>query len=99
MKTYKEIREDLKNIRYYFSRKDAMSERAVILGECNILKTIAMYNEVVCQAPPKLYDLYYFIYVENNTHESAADKIGVGREYITRLHAKLLRFIQNHLVA
>ena len=43
--------------------------------------------------------LYDFMYVENNTQESAADKYGYAREHITRLNRQLLVFIQNHLTA
>lgn len=63
------------------------------------VKTAEEYNEVVCQAPPKLYELYYCMYVENNTQESAADKYGYAREHITRLNRQLLVFIQSHLTA
>lgn len=97
MKTFTAIREDLRNIRYYYSRRDEMAQKAKILGECTVSKTAEEYNEVVCQAPPKLYELYYCMYVENNTQESAADKYGYAREHITRLNRQLLVFIQNHL--
>lgn len=99
MKSFEAIREDLRNIRYYYSRKDQMSESAKIVGTCNILKTVEAYNEIVCQAPPKLYELYFCIYVENKTQETAAEEFGYAREHITRLNKQLLRFIQNHLVA
>lgn len=59
MKTFTAIREDLKNIRYYYARRDEMAQKAKILGECTVSKTAEEYNEVVCQAPPKLYELYY----------------------------------------
>lgn len=97
--TFTAIREDLKNIRYYYARRDEMAQKAKILGECTVSKTAEEYNEVVCQAPPKLYELYYCMYVENNTQESAADKYGYAREHITRLNRQLLIFIQNHLTA
>lgn len=99
MKTFNAIRDDLRNIRYYYSHKDEMSQTAKIVGECNILKTVEAYNGIACQAPPKLYDLYYFMYVENNTQEAAAEKYGYAREHVTRLNKQLLRFIQNHLIA
>ena len=99
MKTFTAIREDLKNIRYYYARRDEMAQKAKILGECTVSKTAEEYNEVVRQAPPKLYELYYCMYVENNTQESAADKYGHAREHITRLNRQLLVFLQTHLTA
>lgn len=62
MKTFTAIREDLRNIRYYYSRRDEMTQTAKIVGECKVLKTVEEYNEIVCQAPPKLYELYSFLF-------------------------------------
>lgn len=99
MKTFSIIREDLKNIRYYYSRQKQMSSSAKIIGESTILKTIETYNAAICQAPPKLYELYVCMYVENKTQEAAAEEFGYAREHITRLNKQLLRFLQNHLQA
>lgn len=99
MKTFNIIREDLRNIRYYYSRKDQLNKSAEIIGECKIHSLVDEYNNAICQAPPKLYDLYVCIYVENNTQESAAKQFGYAREHITRLNKQLLRFLQNHLAA
>ena len=97
MKTFSMIREDLKNIRYYYSRQKEMTNSARIVGESTILKTIEAYNAAICQASPKLYELYVCMYVENKTHEAAAEEFGYAREHITRLNKQLLRFLQNHL--
>lgn len=92
MKTFSMIREDLKNIRYYYSRQKEMTNSARIVGESTILKTIEAYNAAICQAPPKLYELYVCMYVENKTQEAAAEEFGYAREHITRLNKQLLRF-------
>ena len=99
MKTFNIIREDLRNIRYYYSRKEQLKKSAEIVGECNIQALVDEYNNAICKAPPKLYDLYVCMYVENNTQESAAERFGYAREHITRLNKQLLRFLQNQLVA
>lgn len=99
MKTINDIREDLKNIRYYYSRKEHLNESAKIVGACKIDDLVNEYNSVICQAPPKLYDLYVCIYVENNTQESTAERFGYAREHITRLNKQLLDFFQDHLSA
>lgn len=90
MKSFEAIREDLRNIRYYYSRKEQMSATAKIVGESNVLKTVNEYNEIVCQAPPKLYELYFCMYVENKTQESAAEEFGYAREHVTILDIRLL---------
>ena len=89
MKTFSMIREDLKNIRYYYSRQKEMTNSA----------RIEAYNAAICQASPKLYELYVCMYVENKTQEAAAEEFGYAREHITRLNKQLLRFLQNHLTA
>lgn len=45
-------------------------------------------------APPRLYDLYVSLYLQNNTQESLSDKLGYTFETISRLHSKLLRFLK-----
>lgn len=49
MKTFSMIREDLKNIRYYYSRQKEMTNSARIVGESTILKTIEVYNAAICR--------------------------------------------------
>lgn len=52
-----QIREDLKNIRYYFSRKSTFEKVSASVGENDIAIILEKYNEVVRSAPPRLYDI------------------------------------------
>lgn len=90
------IREDLKNIRYYYSRKDIFDKAISAVGENLILEKTALYNEAVCAASPKLYDLYVSLYLQNNTQESLSDKLGYSIEHISRLNSQLVKFLQKY---
>lgn len=89
------IREELKNIRYYYSRRDVFEKASVSVGKNTTLDIIQKYNDVICSAPPRLYDLYVSLYLQNNTQESLADKFGYTAEHISRLNRQLVKFLQS----
>ena len=89
-----EIREDLKNIRYYFSRKQVLDNALDCVGKNSITEKVEKYNKAVCSAPPRLYDLYVSLYLHNNTQDSLSEKMGYTFETISRLNAQLVRFLQ-----
>ena len=89
------IREDLKDIRYYYMRKDVFDKAFSTIGENVIVKKVQAYNNAMKDASPKLYDLYVSLYIECHTQESLSDKLGFTPEYIQMLNKKLLKFLQN----
>ena len=90
--TINTIREDLKDIRYYFSRKDFFEKVYSKVGENAINEKIEKFNDIVRFAPPRLYDIYVSLYLENNTQESLAEKLGYSLVYISQLNRQLIRF-------
>ena len=92
------IRNDLKDIRYYYSRKSVFDNAESSVGKTFMLKKIEIYNKAVCSAPPRLYDLYVSLYLENNTQDSLSYKLGYTFEYISRLNKKLLEFLQKNII-
>lgn len=92
-----QIREDLKNIRYYFSRKSTFEKVSASVGENDIAIKLEKYNEAVRSAPPRLYDIYVSLYLDNNTQESLSDKLGYSVEYISKLNGQLVRFFQKNM--
>lgn len=94
MITNMEIRNDLKDIRYYFSRKEVFDKALDSVGKSVIIEKIDKYNEAIKTAPPRLYDLYVSLYLNNNTQESLADKLGYTLEHISRLNSGLVKFLQ-----
>ena len=92
-----EIREDLKEIRYYYSHKDIFEKASKEIGEHSCIAKIIKYNDVIRFAPARLYELYVSLYLENNTLESLADKEGYSYVHIQRVHGQLVRFFQEKL--
>ncbi|MBE5745672.1 MAG: hypothetical protein E7359_00050 [Clostridiales bacterium] len=97
MKTLNKIREDLKDIRYYYSRKEIFEKVSDSVGENTILEKIDLYNNAIRSASPRLYDLYVSLYLGNQTQESLADRLGYTIEYISRLNSQLVKFLYTKL--
>ena len=58
-----EVKEDLNNIRYYYSRKKMLDEAFRSLGYNSIVKKVEVYNELIKEASPQLFDLYVSLYI------------------------------------
>lgn len=99
MITLNEIREDLKDIRYYYSRKEIFDSVAKEVGTNDIQDKLKKYNEAVRAASPKLFDLYVCLYIRNNTQEAVSEELCYTPEYIQMLNKKLLKFFQEKFSA
>lgn len=97
MVTLAKVRADLRDIKYYCARKKMFEEASVRVGKSAIFDKIDLYNTCVCNAPPRLYDIYVSLYLENNTQESLSEHIGYSVEYISKLNGQLIRFLQKTL--
>ena len=91
------IRTDLKEIRYYYSRKEMFDEAFKCMGQSDIVEKAEKYNNAVKSAPAKLYDLYFSLYIKNNTQESLSNELCYTPEYIQMLNKQLLKFLQTKL--
>ena len=91
------IRADLKEIRYYYERKEVFD--SAIGGACfnDVLNKVRRYSHAVQSAPPRLYDLYIILYVKCRTQEVAAKELGYECEHIRRLNKQLLLFLQTKI--
>ena len=97
MLSLKIIRDDLKEIRYYYSRKSLFDEALRSVSSNSILDKARKYNEAVATATPKLYDLYVCLYIKNFTQEGLSIELNYTPEYIQMLNKQLLLFLQNNL--
>lgn len=97
MKSFAEIREDLRNIRYYYSRKEKLEQNFQDVGTNMICNLANAYNATMCLATPKLFELYVYLYVKNNTQEAAAEEFNYAPEYVQRLNKQLIKFLQQKL--
>jgi len=91
------IREDLKEIKFYYSHKEIFDKASKEIGEHTCLKKIEKYNDVIKFAPARLFELYVSLYIENNTLESLADKEKYSYVHVQRLHSQLVKFFQDYL--
>lgn len=94
MATLKQVRDDLNEIRYYYSRKEYLSSLPVSLAENDIAETAHRYGDAMTHAPYRLYDLYTCLYLNNNTQASLSDQWGYTPENIKYLNNKLCRYLQ-----
>lgn len=62
-----------------------------------IIEKLDIYNKAICLAPPRLYDLYISLYLQNNTQDSLSEKLGYSIEHISRLNSQLVKFFEKEL--
>ena len=96
MKTIQSIRKDLRSIRYYYGRKDMFEEAFESVGRNTVSELAQLYNRAVCDAEPKLYELYVCLYVKSNTQEAGASILQCSVDYIAKYHKRLLKFFYDY---
>lgn len=95
--TRQEIMKDLREIRYYYSRKKGFDELKNEIESNIIAEKVQRYNDAVKRAPIRIYDVYVELYIRNNTQESLADKWRYSTQTIKRLNGKLYDYLQANL--
>lgn len=86
------IKNELEDIKYYYSRKDMFDKAFNSVGKNEILQTVEKYNAIICSAPPKVYELYVTLYIECCTYEAAAEALCYSVNYVYKTHKKILDF-------
>lgn len=97
MKTVKEIRNDLANIKYYYTRKTVLDSAFENIGTNQIVELVAKYNKAICKAGPQLYDVYVSLYVKGASQEDAGEQLFYTTEYISKLNTKVISFFQKNI--
>ena len=91
--TLQQIREDLREIRYYYAKQKEF-EQAARCGVGNkIVDKIVLYNKAIASAPMKLYDLYIALYVQNNSLVAVADDWDYSDAHMKWLSRQLNQFL------
>ncbi len=93
-----QIRDELKEVRYFYGHRKGIEVGLKQGVNNNIVNLVNKYNDAVRTAPAQLYDLYVGLYLEDNTQASLAEKWGYSNEHIRRLHNKLCAFLQGILI-
>ena len=89
-----DIRTDLKDVRYYYTRQKAFDEAGREVGACKVVEKVRKYNEMIRNASPQLYDVYNGLYVRNLTQEGLSIELCYTPEYVQMLNKRLLLFLQ-----
>ena len=96
--TIQAVREDLREIRYYFMCKRRLEDHVELAGNNRVVELVERYNSAMQKAPVRLYDLYASLYLENNTQEGLAEKWCYSKEYIKVLCKKLHKYLASAVV-
>lgn len=97
MITMQQVKEDLREIRYYYAKQKDMEGASRTVGTSKITEKIARYNAAVQKAPMRLYDLYVSLYVNNNTQLTVALDWDYTVDYIKKLNHRLCQFLRKQL--
>lgn len=89
MLTLVQIRNDLKEIKYYYSHQKTFDRALQRIANNSIIEKVNRYSAALSNAPARLYDLFFSLYVDNNTQQSVADLWCYSVDYIKRLNKKL----------
>lgn len=92
--TIEQIRQDLRDIRYYYGMEDVFKTGAKSVPPVAVMEKVEKYNKVVERAPAKLYVLYVSLYINNNSQITVADDWGYTSDYIKKLNNKLCEFFK-----
>ena len=98
MKSLSQIREDLKDIRYYYSKQKMFDGLAKSVVQNEVVEKATKYNEAMRKAPVRLYDLYVSLYINNNTQAALAFDWDVSCEYIKMLNKSLCEYLQKQIL-
>ncbi len=96
MKSMQEIREDLKEIRYYYAKQKMFDNAAKIIGH-GLLEKVDRYNKAMGNAPAKLIEIYYTLYVLNNTQAAVSYDWDITTEAVKQLNHQLCEYLQGVL--
>lgn len=95
MKTKQQIKDDLKQIKYYYSRKAEFESSAKRIIASSVTELVDKYNQAIHPAPALLYDIYICLYTENCSQACVAEDLNFSPEYISRLNNRLISYLEN----
>ena len=93
MKTMQEVRQDLNEIRYYYSKQKLFDSTAQSVVGNAVLEKVQRYNRAMKNAPPRLYDVYISLYIQNNTQAALAYDWDFTPDYIKQLNRQLCEYL------
>ena len=93
MKSIKTLKEELREIKHYYSQIDELEKVGKVIGAPQMMIVVEMYNKKILNAPIRLYSLYVSLYLKNKPQNVVADEWGVSLSQIALLSKKLNEFL------
>ena len=93
MKTIKTLKEELREIKHYYSQMDELEKVGKVIGTPQMMIVVELYNKKILNAPIRLYSLYVSLYLKNKPQNVVADEWGVSLSQIALLSKKLNEFL------
>ena len=97
MVTAEQGRADLREIRYYYMRKEQLDDASHSIGSLPIKRILEKYNCAIREAPLRLYDLYACLYLRGKTQEAISIELGYTPQYIRKLTNELFLYFRNNI--
>lgn len=95
--TLKQVKKDLQDIRYYYTHK-GMFDKAENTGfKSEAVRKTEEYGQIVSKSPPRLYVLYYLLYVEGKTQYAAAQELHVTDGHIRNTVRQLQQYLLDEI--
>jgi len=95
--TTEQVRNDLKEIKYYHAHKKLLEQSFETTGANLFLQKLRKYNQAVCAASLKLHEVYVGLHINGYSQDALAEKWGVTRMYVYLLNKKLIEFFSKNI--
>ena len=97
--TINEVKADLEEIKYYYSRQKDIDVACQTVGKSIILDKVAKYNDAMKNATVQLFDIYIGLYVQGSTQENLAYDMGFSLDYIRYKKNEMFEYLISVLSA
>ena len=95
--TLKQVKKDLQDIRYYYMHKEMFAKAENTGFKSEVERKTEQYVQLISKAPPRLYVLYYLLYVDGKTQYAAAQDLNVTDGHIRNMARQLQQFLLDEI--
>ena len=92
-----QIKEDLFEIRYYYSLQRIFEDNSKFVIPEQLVKKVEKYNAVIGNAPIKQYLVYMLLYAFGKSQVETAKEMKCSREHVRVNIRKLIDYLQKEL--
>lgn len=93
-----QVRTELGEVKYYYSRKANMDALSKSIGNSSAEALAGKYVNAIRQAPARLYDLFGCVYIQNKTQEAIAAELCYTEVHIRRLINELINYFAKKII-